>query len=155
LVQRDKIGRFALEFARVFDQYDPIGGLRDLGQQRIRQGCLAGRCPTGDEDVLASSDRVLQSPGLLRSHDPLADVVVEREHGDRGLADREGRSGNDRRQETFEAFAGPRQFGRNPRGACMHLRAYVVRYQANDALAVRRRQSFARVNQPARKPVNP
>jgi type IV secretion system protein VirB2 len=36
----------------------------------------------------------------------------------------------------------------------MHLRAYVVRHQTNDALAVRRGQYFASINQTTRQPLN-
>jgi hypothetical protein len=37
----------------------------------------------------------------------------------------------------------------------MHLRAYVVRHQTNDALAIGRRQGFAGINEAARQPVDP
>lgn len=47
----DQIGGCALQFPRIFDQHDAITGFRDLGQQRIDQRGLAGRCPAGDQDV--------------------------------------------------------------------------------------------------------
>lgn len=37
----------------------------------------------------------------------------------------------------------------------MHLRTYVVRYQANNALAIRCGESFACVDQATRQPVDP
>ena len=104
---------------------------------------------------MRAATALLRVSGLLRGHDARGDVVVEREDGDRGLADGEGRSRNDRRQETFEALAGPGQFGRDAWRAGVHLRAYMVRYQTNNALAVRRRQCFAGINQATRQPVNP
>jgi hypothetical protein len=55
----------------------------------------------------------VSAPKAFSRNDPCGNVVVEREDHDRGLADSEGGSSNDRKQETFEALAGPRQFGRD------------------------------------------
>jgi hypothetical protein len=96
-----------LKFARIFDQHDPIGGLGHLGQKRVGQRCLAGRRAASDEYVLTPSDRIPQDSGLLQGHDSRGDIVVESEYGDRGLADCEGRSCYDGRQETFETLSGP------------------------------------------------
>src|SRR5438034_6772814 len=52
-----KVGRLALKFAGVFDQHDAIAGFCHLRQKRVGQRRLAGRCPTGNEDVFTSGDR--------------------------------------------------------------------------------------------------
>jgi hypothetical protein len=49
--------------------------------------------------------------------------------------------------KALEPVPGFRQFGRDARAAWTHLGAYVVRDQANDALAIGRRQSFTRIEE--------
>jgi hypothetical protein len=44
-----------LQLARVLDQDDAIGGLGDLGEQRIGERGLAGRGAARDEDVGAAA----------------------------------------------------------------------------------------------------
>src|SRR5882757_4423646 len=48
--ERYEVRRLALQFTRILDQDDPIGGLCDLRQQRIGERGLAGRGTAGDED---------------------------------------------------------------------------------------------------------
>jgi hypothetical protein len=114
--QRDKILRFALELASILDQNNPIIRLRHLGKQSIDPGSLAGRCPARDNYVAPLGNGNTEDFGLLRFHDAGIDVVLEREDRDCLLANGECGGSNDRRKQTFEAFAGPRQFGRETRG---------------------------------------
>ena len=55
--QRHEVRREALKFAGVFDQHDPVGGLRDLGEKSVGEGGLAGRGAAGDQDVAALGHR--------------------------------------------------------------------------------------------------
>jgi hypothetical protein len=87
--------------SRVLDDDDAIGGLRDFGQQRIGQRGLAGRVPPATR-MLARDATPSRRLRLLRRHDPGRDVIVEREHRDGGLADREGRRRDDGRQQALE-----------------------------------------------------
>ena len=52
-----RFGARALQLARVLDQDDAVGGLGDLGEQRVDERGLAGRGAAGDEDVLALARR--------------------------------------------------------------------------------------------------
>ena len=110
--QCHEIWRLALEFAGILDQHDAIGGLCDLRQQRIGERGLAGRGAAGDEDVATIPDGVPQRFGLRDCHDAGGDIVVEREDGDRRLADREGRRCHHRRQQPLKALSGLGQLGR-------------------------------------------
>ena len=58
--QRHEVGRRALQLARILDQHHAVGGLGDLGEQRVGERGLAGRSAAGDEDVLALPDRRAQ-----------------------------------------------------------------------------------------------
>ena len=58
--QRHEVRRCALQLAGVLDQHDAIGGLGDLGEQRIDEGGLAGRGAAGDQDVAALGDGLAQ-----------------------------------------------------------------------------------------------
>ena len=51
--------------AGVFDQDDPVGGLGDLGEQRIDEGGLSGRRPTSDQDIASFFDSAAQHAGLI------------------------------------------------------------------------------------------
>ena len=62
----------SLSSSCVLDKDDPIGGLGNLGQQRIGQRRLAARSPAGNKDVVARCNCFLQSAGLAGGHDPLA-----------------------------------------------------------------------------------
>ena len=96
-----------------------------------------------------------QGLSLIRIHDAGGDVVVEREHGDRWLADSKGGGRDHRRQQTLEAFSGLGQFSRNARRTGMHFRTDVVRYQPNDAFSISGREALSCVGQTARQPVDP
>ena len=111
--------------------------------------------PPATRMFLRARDRVLRALGLARGHDPGGDVVVQREHGDRRLADREGRRRDHRRQQALETLPRLGQLGRDARAACMNLGANVMGDQPNDALAVGSGQAFAGVRQAARQPVDP
>ena len=63
--QRHEVRRGALQLARVLDQHHAIGGLGDLGEQRVGERGLAGRGAAGDEDVLALGDGLAQHLGLV------------------------------------------------------------------------------------------
>ena len=116
--QRDEVGRGALQLARVLDQDDAIGGLRDFGEQRVGERGLAGRGAAGDEDVRARRRRPARSVvGLVGRHDAGRDIVVEREDRDGGLADREGRRRDDGRQQPLEALSRFGQLGRDARAS--------------------------------------
>ena len=124
--QRHEVRRLALQLAGVLDQHDPVGGLGDLGQQRVGERRLAGRGAAGDEDVLAFCDGGAQHRGLAASHDAGGDIVVEREDGDGGLADRKGRRRDHRRQQALEPLSRLGQLGRDTRAAGVDLGADVV-----------------------------
>ena len=76
---------------------------------------------------------------------PARDIVVEREDRDGGLADREGRSRDDGRQQSLEPLSRFGQLGRDARAAGMDLGADVMRDEADDALAIGRRKHRAGV----------
>ncbi len=114
---RDQIGRGALQLARVLDEDDAVRGLGDLGEQRVGERRLAGRGAAGDEDVAPVGDGLAQRLGLICDHDPGGDIIVEREHRDGGLADREGRRGHDGGQQPLEPLPRLGQLGGNTRGA--------------------------------------
>ena len=63
-------------------------------------------------------------------------IVVEGEHRDRWFADGEGRCGDDRRDQPFEALAGLRQLGRHARRSRMHFRADMMGDETHDPFAV-------------------
>ena len=151
----DEVGRGALKLARVFDQDDAVGGLGDFGQERVDQRGLAAAGPARDEDVGAGSDACPQRRGLGRQHDPGRRIVVEREHRDGGLADREGGRGDDGRQQPLEPLAAFGQLGRDARGPGVNLDANMVRHQTDDALAIRRAERHAGVGNPFAQPIDP
>ena len=111
--------------------------------------------PPATRMFLRCSDRAPQGLSLLRGHDAGGDVVVEREDGDRWLADSKGRRRDHRRQQTFESLSGLGQFSGNARRTSMHFGADVVRHQPNDAFSVGGREALACVRQAARQPVDP
>ncbi len=151
----DEVGRGALQLSRVFDQNDAIGSLGDFCQQRVDQRGLARARAARDEDVGAALDAVAQRLGFRRRHDAGLRVVVEREYGDGGLSDCEGRCGDDGRQQPLEPLAPFRQLGRDARGAGVNLDADMMRDQADDALAIGSAQQFARVADTFAEPIEP
>ena len=64
------------------------------------------------------------------------DIIAKREHGDGGLADRESRCGDDRRQKPLEPFSRFGEFGRYARCTGMNLGTHMVRDKPDDPLAV-------------------
>ncbi len=153
--ERHQVRRGALQLARVLDQHDAIAGLGDLGKKRVDQGGLASGRPARDQDVATMGDRDLQRHSLRGGHDAGGDVVGEREHRDRRLADGERRCRDDRREQPLEALARLRQLGRDARLAGVDLGADMMRNQPDDPLAVVCSHPGARVGQPARQPVDP
>ena len=113
--QRDQVRRGALQLARILDQHNAVGGFRHFRQQGVRQGRLPGRGAAGNEDVLVPFDREPQHVGLALRHDAGRDVIGEREHGDRRLADRKGGRHHHWGQQALEAFASLGQLGRDAR----------------------------------------
>jgi hypothetical protein len=87
--------------------------------------------------------------GLSRDHDPGGDVIVQSEHGDGRLADREGRRRYDGRQQALEPFARFGQLGRDAGFAGMDLGADMVSDQAHDPFAVGGRHALARISKPS------
>ena len=59
----NEVGRGALQFARVFNQDDAIGGLRHFGEQRVDQRGLAAAGAAGDQDVGTSRNALAQRRG--------------------------------------------------------------------------------------------
>ena len=107
--ERHEVRRGALQLARVLDQHDPVAGPGDLGEQRVDERRLAGRGAAGDEDVACARRRpAAATSACAGGHDPGRDVVVEREHGDSGLADGEGR------RRSRSAATSPRSARRSP-----------------------------------------
>ena len=111
--------------------------------------------PPATQDVAAFGDGDAQRLGLIDRHDAGGDVVVEREDGDGGLADREGRRGNDGRQQALEPFARLGQLGRDARAAGMNLGADMMGDEANDPLAIGGRQPLACIGKSLGQPVDP
>ena len=111
--------------------------------------------PPATRMLRRSRDGRAQTLGLIGRHDAGGDIVVEREHGDGGLADREGRRRHDRRQQALEPLARLGQLGRDARRAGMHLGADMMRDEADDALAIGGRQTLAGIGQPFGQPVDP
>src|SRR3546814_2666762 len=112
-------------------------------------------CSSDLQDVAAISDALTQHRRLQARHDSGFGIIVEREDRDGGLADRKGGCGDDRRDQSLKPLAGLGQLRRNTRVARMNVDADMVGDQTDDALAVRRRQSFARVGQAFTEPIDP
>ncbi len=68
-----------------------------LGEQGVCQRSFAGRGAASDEDVASLRDGGAQRGGLPDRYDTDGDVVLQREHRDGGLADREGGTCDDGR----------------------------------------------------------
>ena len=100
--------------------------------------------PPATRMFVRSATALRSSVGLVGRHDAGRDIVVEREDRDGGLADREGRRRDDGRQQALEPLARFGQLGRDARGAGMDLGADMMRDEADDALAVGRRQHARR-----------
>ena len=128
----------ALKFASILDQHHAIGGLGDLGKQRVGERRLAGRGAAGDEDVAAIGHGGAQCLGLPCAHDASSDIVIEGEDGDGGFADREGRRRHHGRQQTLKALASLGQLGGYARRPGVHLGADMVRDEPDDAFAIAR-----------------
>ena len=111
--------------------------------------------PPATRILLALSDGGVQDRRLLRPYDAGGDIVIEREHGDRRLADGKGRRIDDGRQQTLEALACLGQLRRNARCAGMNLGADMVRDNPNDPFAILRRKPCARILKPRRQPIEP
>ncbi len=92
----------------------------------------------GDQDIGLVGDRDLQRRRLQPRHDAVGDIIIEREDSDGGLADREGRCCDDRRQQPLEPLPAIRQLGRDARAPCMNLGADMMGDQPNDPLTVSR-----------------
>ena len=144
-----------MQFARVFDQNDAIGGLGDFREQRIDERRLAGRSSAGDQNVFARRNGGAENRRLLLADDAGGDIIVEREDGDRRLADGEGGRRDDRRQQPLEALARFRQFRRDARGVGVNLGADMMRDEPDNPLAVFGREARARVLEPALQPIEP
>jgi hypothetical protein len=114
------------ELAGILDQDDAVGGPRHFGEERVGERRLPARGAAGNQDVAALGNGVTEEFGLFRPHDARAGVVCDSKDRDRWLADGEGRCGDDRRDQAFEAFSGLRQFGRKARRSGMHLGADMV-----------------------------
>ena len=115
-----------MKFTGVFDQNDPVRGLRDFGEQGVREGCLACGCAARDQDVVALGHGLAKGRGLSGRHDPGGDVVFEGEDRDRRFADRERRGRDDRRKKSFETLSRFRQLGGDARRAGMDFGADMV-----------------------------
>src|SRR3546814_1596781 len=116
---------------------------------------LAGRGAARHQEFAVISDALTQHRRLQARHDSGFGIIVEREDRDDGLADRKGGCGDDRRDQSLKPLAGLGQLRRNTRVARMNVDADMVGDQTDDALAVRRRQSFARVGQAFTEPIDP
>ena len=103
--------------------------------------------PPATRMLRALGDGDAQALGLVRRHDAGGDIVVEREDGDGGLADREGRRRDDRRQQPLEPLSRFGQLGRDARAAGMDLGADMMGDEPHDALAIGGRQTLAGVGQ--------
>ncbi len=115
----------------------------------------AGACSAGDQDIAAVGDRTAENPRLLGRHDAGGHIVLQREHGDRGLADRKGRRRDHGRQQALEALPRSGQLGRDTGASGVDLGADMVGDEPDNALAVGRRQSLTRIGQALREPVDP
>jgi hypothetical protein len=131
-----------LGLAGILDQDDAVGRPRQPGEERVDERHLPGRGAAGNQYVAALRNGVTEEFSLFRRYDAGARVVCESKDRDRWLADGEGRCGDDRRDQAFEAFSGLREFGRKTRRSRMHLGADMVGDDTHDALAVFRRQSI-------------
>src|SRR3546814_15187088 len=89
--------RGALQLANILDDYDPVIGAVDLGEQRGGERRLAGSGAAGVENVHPPGDRMPQRGGGSRRHDARVHIVVECENGGRRLADGKGRRSEERR----------------------------------------------------------
>src|SRR6516162_10664184 len=92
--------------------------LGDVVPSQVHRSCRSSRVSsinTMRSAVLASS--ASSALVLVYCHDAGGDVVIQREHGDGGFADREGRSCDHRRQKAFEPLACLGQFGGNARAS--------------------------------------
>jgi hypothetical protein len=92
---------------------------------------------------------------LGRRHDAGGGIVAQGENGDRGLANGECRRGDNGRDQTFEALAGVRQFGRDARRAWVHLRPDMVGDETHDPLAVSGRQVLSGIDEAFGQAVDP
>jgi hypothetical protein len=144
-----------LQFAGVFDQYDAVAGLRHLREQRVGERRLAVAGAARDENVAIAGDRGRQRHCLGGRHDAGGGIVVEREHGDCGFADREGRCRDDRGQQTLEPLATLRQLCRQARRTGVNLDPDMVGDQADDAFAIGRRKSLAGIGDASAQPIHP
>jgi hypothetical protein len=53
-----------LQLDRVFENDDAVAGGGDLSEQRVRERCLAGAGPAGDQDVESVAYRLAQERRL-------------------------------------------------------------------------------------------
>ncbi len=88
-------------------------------------------------------------------HDLGTDVVIEREHGNGRLPDREGRSRDDGRQQSFEAFPRSGQFRGNTRRLRMHFGTDMMGDQTHDPLAVLGGEMSVCIAKPGTKLIDP
>jgi hypothetical protein len=112
---RDKVGRGALQLARVLDETTRSVVFATSASSALVSVVLPVRGAAGDEDVGAGATPERSDVGLIGGHDSGADIVVEREHRDGGLADGEGGSRDHRWQKAFEPFSAFGQLGRDAR----------------------------------------
>lgn len=130
-------------------------GLGDFSQERVSERRLAGRGAARDENVGAVPDGSPQHVGVRLGHDARGDVIPEREHRDRRLADREAGRCGDWRQQPLEPLARFGQLGRDAWATGVDLGSDMVRDQAHDPLAISGRQVLAGIRQPRTEPVHP
>ena len=106
---RHKVWGAALELAGVFDQNNPVCGLGDLSEQGVCKRRFAGASAPSDKDVQPLCNARTKPVGFSCAHDSCADIVLEQEHRDGGLADGKGGSRHHGWQEAFEPFSAFRQ----------------------------------------------
>jgi hypothetical protein len=101
----DEVGRGALQLARVLDQTTRSEVFATSASSALVSVVLPVEVPPATRMLRARRRRLAQRLGLIGRHDPGRDIVVEREHRDGGLADREGRRRDDGRQQALEPLA--------------------------------------------------
>ncbi len=153
--ERTRSESFALKLARVLDQYDAVGGLCHLSEERIDQRRLARGRAAGNEDIASLRNNVTKNFSLIDRDDSCSHVVLEGEDRDRRLADGECRRCDDRRDQAFETLPGIGHFRRNARRCSMNFRTDVMGDETHDPLAIGGRKTFSSFDQPFGEPIEP
>src|SRR5207247_5878788 len=120
----------------------------DLAHQGFRERGLTRRGPSGDEDVLAVTDSVVEHLLLRRGQDPRLHIVLEAIDLARALPDHEGRRRGDRRQDPLETVAIDWQLPLDDRRAAMHHRPEERGDRPDEALDLRLSEPVANIPQP-------